>query len=127
MAESLKLSVNNKRIQQGFRNPATLPRIKYFYGLLEEFELLAHETTAGKSNPQSKKLRELGNKMFERGTEGFYRALELYNEAICWAEPYNCEDLAIAYANRSAVYFEWKEYQLCRELNWPKKVAFQLD
>lgn len=115
IATSLQRSVDNKRIQQGFQSPATITRIKYFYELLLEFELIPHQTAARKSDEQSKKLRQLGNKVFERGSEGFYRALELYNEAICWAQPYNCEALALAYANRSAIYFEWKEYQYCRD------------
>lgn len=134
IAKSLQSSVGNKRIQQGFRNPVTIPRIKYFYELLQEFELIAYQTTAPKSNKQSKKLRELGNKMFERGSKGLYKALELYNEAICWAEPYNCEELALAYANRSAIYFEWKEYQFCRdsikmakESGYPDRLMGKLD
>lgn len=52
--------------------------------------------------------------MFLRGPDGFFEALELYNEAICFAEPHVGEELAIAYGNRSAVYLELKQYELCR-------------
>lgn len=113
MADSLKSTTSSKRIQHGFAEPNTLLRIKYFYKLLREFSLLDYNTPEPKQNSFSAKFRADGNKMFT--LQRFDDALELYNEAICWAEPYNGEELALAYANRSAVYFEWKEYELCRD------------
>lgn len=85
-----------------------------------------------KDNSRSKELRQKGNSLFGRGKS--FDALELYNESICWADSQeNAEDLAIGYANRSAVYFKWKKYELCmrniklaKEAGYPKRLMDKL-
>lgn len=67
-----------------------------------------------KSNERSRELRKLGNAFFSLKNKDYVKALELYNQSICAAET-GSEDLAIGYANRSAIYFEWKKYELCLE------------
>lgn len=63
-----------------------------------------------KSNEKSKFLRYQANVEFTNQSNG--EALNLYNQAICFAEP-DSEELHIAYANRSAVYFRMKLYYDC--------------
>lgn len=65
-----------------------------------------------KNNPKSLALRNEGSKCFSK--KKYINALRLYNESICFATE-NSEELSIAYANRSAVYFELKEYELCMQ------------
>jgi SET and MYND domain-containing protein 4 len=62
-----------------------------------------------KSNSESEKFRQEGNKLYKNGK--FFEALLKYNASLCYAEDYS--NLALAYANRSAVYFELKLYQPC--------------
>ncbi|XP_037029728.1 SET and MYND domain-containing protein 4-like [Bradysia coprophila] len=63
-----------------------------------------------KNDKKSENFRLLGNKLFS--VEKWFGALEYYNKSICFATK-NSEQLAIGYANRSAVYLELKEYKLC--------------
>ena len=62
-----------------------------------------------KSNEKSVELRNEGNKLFAQ--RKFEDALLKYNESLCNAE--GDENLALAFANRSAVYIEMKLYQRC--------------
>lgn len=106
-----------------------------------------------KCNKRSVEFRMLGNEQFSlknrkyfqvRGTKflfsnkklelfNIFKALELYNKSICYAEP-NSEHLSIGYANRSAVLFEWKRYREClanielaRKANYPARLSHKLD
>lgn len=65
-----------------------------------------------KDNKRSEIFRLLGNKLFF--LQKWFDALEYYNKSICFATKDSTE-LSIGYANRSAVYFELKEYTLCLE------------
>lgn len=65
-----------------------------------------------KNNKKSENFRLLGNKLFSN--KKWFGALECYNKSICFATK-NSEQLAIGYANRSAIYLELKEYTLCLE------------
>lgn len=67
-----------------------------------------------KDAEKSLDFRKQGNQFFSLKNRDYVRALELYNQSICFAEP-NSEDMSICYANRSAIYFEWKKYDLCLE------------
>lgn len=67
-----------------------------------------------KSEEKSIELRSRGNKYFSLKNKDYFKALELYNQSICHAPP-ESEQLGIGYANRSAIYFEWKKYELCLE------------
>jgi SET and MYND domain-containing protein 4 len=63
-----------------------------------------------KSNELSAVLRAEGNQFYAR--KDFYDALLKYNESLCRAES-GSENLGLAYANRSAVYFEMKLHDEC--------------
>ena len=63
-----------------------------------------------KSNENSDQLRTEGNKFY--GERKFFQALLKYNESLCYAKQ-RTENLGLAYANRSAVYFEVKLYSHC--------------
>lgn len=67
-----------------------------------------------KDQTKSLEFRKQGNNFFSLKNKDYVRALELYNKSICYAEM-GSEDLGIGYANRSAIYFEWKEYETCLE------------
>lgn len=78
-----------------------------------------------KSNEKSAKLRENGNQSYAK--REFFDAILKYNESLCYAENYS-ENAGLAYANRSAVYFEMKLYEnsieninLARSYNYPEK------
>ena len=63
-----------------------------------------------KSCTKSEKLRAEANRLYVQ--KKFYDALLKYNESLCCAEA-ESENLGLAYANRSAVYFEMKLYDKC--------------
>lgn len=63
-----------------------------------------------KSSSKSDLLRSEGNQLYAQ--KKFYDALLKYNESLCVAEP-DTVQLGLAYANRSAVYFETKIYDKC--------------
>lgn len=63
-----------------------------------------------KCNKWSDTLRVEGNKMYNE--RRFHNAMLKYNESLCFAEV-GSENVGLAYANRSAVYFEMKLYDKC--------------
>jgi SET and MYND domain-containing protein 4 len=78
-----------------------------------------------KSNERSEKLRKVGNEYYSN--KRFYEALVKYNESACFAEN-SSENLGNAFANRSAVYFETRQYEhainsikLARQNGYPEK------
>ena len=81
-----------------------------------------------KDRSESQKLRNLGNQVYQKNR--LSEALEYYSGSICLAphplppntylthpqdqeETFSYEELALGYANRSAVLFQMKEYELC--------------
>merc|ERR1719221_277265 len=81
-----------------------------------------------KDRSESQKLRNLGNQVYQKNR--LPEALEYYSQSICLAphplppntylnhpqeqeDTFSYEELALGYANRSAVLFQMKEYQLC--------------
>lgn len=89
--------------------------IKKLYEWLQDAKFIPSDPTQNaKSNKISKQIRLKGNQLFSTDTD-LSKSLELYNKSICWAEKGVGDELAISLANRSAVYFEWKEYDLCLE------------
>lgn len=97
-----------------FGRDKNVAAIKKLYEYLQGFEEIPEDATQNaKNNITSKKLRLQGNQLFESDTD-LSKSLELYNQSICWADDTG-EELAIGYANRSAVYFEWKKYDICLE------------
>lgn len=77
---------------------------------------------SGKSDELASDCRLKGNEMFRN--RKFFSALCLYNESLCYATP-NSESLGIAFANRSAVYAEIDEFELCiQNIQWAKKFNY---
>uniref|UniRef100_A0A182Y9C3 MYND-type domain-containing protein n=2 Tax=Anopheles stephensi TaxID=30069 RepID=A0A182Y9C3_ANOST len=65
-----------------------------------------------KSNSKAAGLREQGNAAYKKDPNDPGKALQLYNQSICMA-PDGSKDLGLGYANRSAVYFNSKQYREC--------------
>jgi len=65
-----------------------------------------------KSIYNAKKHLNKGNLLTQKGK--FFEALESYNKSLCFAETRSPE-IPLAYAGRSAVYFEVAQYELCLE------------
>lgn len=75
-----------------------------------------------KCNKKSTRLRTLGNNHFNTGD--FLMALKLYNESICYAQK-DSEEISLAFANRSAVYFELELHDDClKNIELAKKAAY---
>ncbi|XP_015117811.1 SET and MYND domain-containing protein 4 isoform X2 [Diachasma alloeum] len=64
-----------------------------------------------KSNHRAQELRNLGNSLFTSDADAA-RVFEMYTQSISYALP-GSRELALAYANRSAVSFEKKNYEEC--------------
>lgn len=65
-----------------------------------------------KNNSKANELRLIGNQHYK--SRKFFQALICYNKSLCCAIP-GSKDFSMAIANRSAVYMELKEYELCLE------------
>ncbi|XP_076763579.1 protein-lysine N-methyltransferase SMYD4 [Xylocopa sonorina] len=90
-------------------------RILFTLNVMLEYNVIPQSSSSEKSAEESERLREQGNKVFvsaplETGT--CLKALKLYTESVAYA-PYPSEQLALAYANRSAVLMKLHKYQLC--------------
>lgn len=67
-------------------------------------------TSSVKSNQKSNLCRSQGNQLY--ANKSFFDALVAYNESLCLAES-GTDNLGLAYANKSAVYFEMKLFDKC--------------
>ena len=65
-----------------------------------------------KNNSKANEFRLAGNKAYKSCK--FREALEFYNKSLCHAMP-GSEEFSLAFANRSAVYLEVGEFELCLE------------
>lgn len=65
-----------------------------------------------KSNLKANEFRLAGNEAYKSCK--FRKALECYNKSLCHAIP-GSREFSLAFANRSAVYFELDEFELCLE------------
>lgn len=75
-----------------------------------------------KSNLESDNLRADGNKFYSQ--KKFFDALLKYNQSLCSAVP-GSENVGLAYANRSAIYFEVKLYENClKNIRMAKKSRY---
>lgn len=90
-------------------------KVKLIEELLVKYDCIPKkDAQRAKDNKRSKELRQQGNILFAQGKA--FDALELYNQSICWAASKdNSEELAIGYANRSAVYYKWKMFEICQQ------------
>lgn len=134
MAENLKLTVSSSQLNKGLAKATTADKVKFYYELMKEHGYLDVDTRYPKNNCQSKAFRKAGNELFVKGSKCMYEAMRMYNKAICFAVPGNGDELSVAIANRSAVLFSWKEYNLCREnitlakaMRCPQRLMKKLD
>lgn len=82
-----------------------------------------------KSTELSHTYRDIGNEHFRN--RKFFSALCCYNKSLCFG---NSPDVALTFANRSAIYLEIGEFELClqniqkaRENNYPADKALKLE
>lgn len=108
-------------------------KTKFIYGILKEKNILPKSLIASKPKCDigSLEARNEGNKFFK--TKDYVSALECYNRSICLATG-GSENLAIGYANRSAVYLNSGFYTFCLdniklalENNYPEKLRLKLE
>ncbi|CRL05940.1 CLUMA_CG019079, isoform A [Clunio marinus] len=108
-------------------------RMKFVEKLLIEYRLMAEDmkVKSCKSNATSELHRKKGNEFYTE--KKFLDAMESYNKSLCFAES-GSDNIGIAYANRSAVYFETQLYskcleniQLAKDNNYPMKNMGKLD
>lgn len=69
-----------------------------------------NQISSRKSSENAEATRSAGNKFYVE--RSFFNALEKYNESLCFAVA-GSEAIGLAFANRSAVYFEMKLYEKC--------------
>lgn len=88
---------------------------KYSSHAFQKYDPTDHQNAMARSNVRSTELRNRANVLYARKQhDDLFDALELYNKSICFAEN-DSEELSIAYANRSAVYFALRMYERCLE------------
>lgn len=86
-------------------------RIKYVQNLLLTHGLIAEgKLKLDKSNAVAESCRTKGNQFYTK--KQFLDALESYNKSLCFAES-GSETIGMAYANRSAVFFELRLFDNC--------------
>ncbi|XP_001848113.2 SET and MYND domain-containing protein 4 [Culex quinquefasciatus] len=108
------------------------PKLSVCYNFVLKHEaLLTNVPEPVKNNDRAVQLRQQGNRLYQ--AKRYENALEKYNESICYAEA-GSDQLAMGYANRSAIYFEQGEYEfallnirLARDHNYPEKLRDKLD
>lgn len=91
-------------------------RVRHAYSialLAKDFDKSAkirvHEIV-GKNHLKADEVRRIGNQHFQVGN--YLEALKSYNECLCHA-PAGSESLALAYANRSAIYLKTRFFEFC--------------
>lgn len=120
IADKLLLQLEKEKrvpgISDEFNHIATnWQKVNYAEKIWQESGIVANVPfRVPKSNERSRQLRQRGNDFFSLKNQDYVKALEFYNQSICAAET-TSEDLSIGYANRSAIYFQWKNYELCLE------------
>ncbi|XP_012270289.1 SET and MYND domain-containing protein 4 [Orussus abietinus] len=90
-------------------------RIIYTFNLIQELGIRPESTYFKKDAAYSRFVREVGNEVFTAGPADGLRymtALKAYSESIAFA-PLRSKELALAYANRSAVLLRFKKYKEC--------------
>ncbi|XP_039429261.1 SET and MYND domain-containing protein 4-like [Culex pipiens pallens] len=94
------------------------------------FGSLVYISELVKKSKTAAECRQAGNQRFT--VKRWHSALLNYNEGLCFAEP-GSEELGLAYANRSAVYFEQGDYELAlhnidlaKRHNYPERLMAKL-
>lgn len=107
-------------------------KIKYALSYLKPYNLMKDfKHSKLKNDSLSIELRQEGNDYYTKKRMN-YEALLSYNQSICLAET-GSENLGVGYSNRSAVYFELKDYEkslknitLAKSFNLPAKLKTKL-
>ena len=104
----LKLLSSNTTKEEFFSCSNLSDQLKVAYDVLNPYYSMNLEscwprTYRQKDDEKSVKYRTAGNSMFSKSK--LRESLRLYTEAILWATPAS-EDLAMAFANRSAAHFD---------------------
>lgn len=106
--------------------------IKFLHNLLSKYKLLSDygRLRIPKNDKISDACREKGNKSYAQ--KQFIDAVVQYNQSLCFAETQ--QNLALAFANRSAVFFELKMFSTCLDNielakfhNYPKEKLDKLE
>lgn len=110
-------------------------RIIFTLNIMQEYDIVPSTTGMPKNAKESEKLREQGNKVYVRGildNMTCIDALKLYTKSIAFA-PYPSEQLALGYANRSAILFQLDLHSECIQdidralaLNYPDNLRAKL-
>ena len=88
-------------------------RMAFTFSVLEEYCLIPTSKSEEKNSNESIRLRNQGNRIFigNRNNASYYiKAWELYSKSVAFA-PNNSEELALAFANRSAVLVHLQKYK----------------
>ncbi|CAO1442530.1 unnamed protein product [Diamesa hyperborea] len=85
-------------------------RVKFCENLLQEHDLIPdyENNVVHKSKENADKYRNEGNKLYS--AKKYVEALLCYNKSLVFSEP-GSESLGLAYANRSATYYEMELYE----------------
>jgi len=100
-------------ISQIFTELQVSEKVPFTYDLLESenfFPKIYHNHGTFKSAAKATEFRNLGNDAFRRRKE--IESLKCYIKSVAFAPP-NSPELALAYANRSAVLFRLGKYDSC--------------
>lgn len=110
-------------------------RVIFTLEVMQEFNIVPKAKSVPKSRLESEKFRDEGNKLFLTNLLNGYKCiqiLQLYTKSIAYANP-SSEELALAYANRSAVLLKIHEYRKSIQdidralsLNYPDKLKVKL-
>ncbi|KAF7411682.1 hypothetical protein HZH66_000578 [Vespula vulgaris] len=110
-------------------------RVIFTFEVMQEFNVVPKVKNVPKNLVDSIKFREEGNKLFLTNPLNGYKCikvLELYTKSIAYANP-SSKELALAYANRSAVLLKIHKYELCIQdieralsLNYPDELKVKL-
>jgi len=110
-------------------------RVAFTLNVMRKYGIILMAISMRKNAKESEKLREQGNKIFVKGIFNNMTcvdALKLYTKSIAFA-PYPSEQLALGYANRSAVLFQLGLYLECirdidraLDLNYPDNLRAKL-
>ncbi|XP_054004204.1 SET and MYND domain-containing protein 4-like isoform X2 [Hylaeus anthracinus] len=102
-------------------------RIIFTLNVMSKFDIIPTICGDTKDAKESEKLRDQGNKVFVSTpltSTSCVEALKLYTKSIAYA-PYPSEQLALAYANRSAVLIKVHKYEECiRDIDRALSLAY---
>uniref|UniRef100_A0A182SHC8 MYND-type domain-containing protein n=1 Tax=Anopheles maculatus TaxID=74869 RepID=A0A182SHC8_9DIPT len=108
---SVGLATSWTIVQRGFRN-VPLNNLEAARTFFDRKYWPFPKRKIAQSNSKAAGLREQGNAAYKKDPNDPGKALELYNQSICMAQD-GSKDLGLGYANRSAVYFNCKQYREC--------------